>query len=356
MPIPESARFGPGTTPEWLVKAEEDERKREALEDHQRRARAAEQAQKVNNHLGSLGIIPAWSATPAGRWVSPALLAYGSVKEEIYPVWAGYDDDLGVVLLVGGDDQGRGTEFAGELRTVADVVRARNEGPVARNVRRSNWRRQAEEQAGRSLGYLSSDADAIYDGLRGLTAALLAQGGPRVEVATGTEVDLDCEFLPGDLSPHGLVSLGLTAGPGRTLYAVNADMDVAAVQRVQFQREHVWPHLPLTADGVLDRSHPHVLGYEEIRWQVEAFFASLGDDVTLWVYSGAQDVVRMHTLWRNNWSVMPDFIPQWADDLSRLRRAAGGVKLPPHASRQHHALDDAEHQRQARAYLRGLIN
>jgi hypothetical protein len=355
MPIPESARFGPGTTPEWLVKAEEEEREREALEDHQRRSRAAEQAQKVNDHLGSLGITPAWSATPSGRWVSPALLTYGSIEEEAYAVWADYRDDLGVVLLVGGDDEGRGAEFAGELRTVADVVRARREGAVARPGRGPNWRRQAEHTAGRELGYLSTDAAALYDGLRGLTAALLTQSGTRVEVATGTEVDLDCEFLPSDLTPHGLVSLGLTAGPGRTLYAVNADMDVAAVRRVQFQREHVWPHLPLTADGALDRSHPHVLGYAEIRRRVESFFADLGDDVTLWVYSGAQDVIRLHTLWRNDWSVMPDCIPEWADDLSRLRRAAGGVKLPPHTGRHHHALDDAEHQRQARAYLRGLI-
>lgn len=179
MPIPQSARFGPGTTPEWLAKAEEEEREREALEDQQRRARAVEQAQKVNDHLGSLGIIPAWSATPAGRWVSPALLTYGNVEQETYAVWADYQEDLGVVLLVGGDDEGRGAEVAGELRTVADVVRARREGPVARTRRGPDWRRQAEEQAGRSLGYLSTDADALYDGLRGLTAALLAQSGPR---------------------------------------------------------------------------------------------------------------------------------------------------------------------------------
>ncbi|MFD9248344.1 3'-5' exonuclease family protein [Streptomyces bottropensis] len=174
-------------------------------------------------------------------------------------------------------------------------------------------------------------------------------------VDLGTEVDLDCEFLPGDLTPGGLVSLGLTAGPGHSLYVVNAEMDFAEVLGHPFMREHVWPHLPLTADGFLIRNHPDVCSYAEIRQRVEAFFADLGD-VTLWVYSGAQDVIRMHTLWGNDWSVMPDFVPEWADDLSRLRRAAGGVKLPPHAGRQHHALDDAEHQRQARAYLRGLIN
>lgn len=174
--------------------------------------------------------------------------------------------------------------------------------------------------------------------------------------AAAPDVDLDCEFLPGDLTPGGLVSLGLTAGPGRGLYVVNADMDVAAVRRVQFQREHVWPHLPLTADGALDRSHPDVLGYAEIRRRVEAFFAELGDDVTLWVYCGAQDVIRLHTLWGNDWSVMPETIPQWADDLARLRRLAGGMKLPQHTGRPHHALDDAEHQRRARAYLRGSIN
>ncbi|MGW0562845.1 hypothetical protein ACWDZ4_20055 [Streptomyces sp. NPDC003016] len=356
MPIPESARFGPGTTPEWLAKAEEAERERETLEEQQQRARAADQAKKVNTHLAQVGITPAWPAS-AGRWVAPALLVYGSARDETYPVWASYRDDLGVVLLVGGDDEGRRAEFAGELNTVADVVRAHREGSVPGDVGRPDWRRQAEQTAGRELGFLSSDAAALYDGLRGLTAAVLGlQRGPSVEVATGAEVDLDCEFLPDDLTPHGLVSLGLTAGPGRSLYVVNADMDVAAVRRVQFQREHVWPHLPLTADGALDRSHPHVLGYAEIRRRVEAFFAELGEDVTLWVNCGAQDVIRLHTLWRNDWSVMPDTIPEWADDLERLRRLAGGVKLPPHTGRHHHALDDAEHQRQARAFLRSLVN
>ncbi|MER6232545.1 hypothetical protein ABT169_25920 [Streptomyces sp. NPDC001616] len=173
--------------------------------------------------------------------------------------------------------------------------------------------------------------------------------------STGEEVDLDCEFLPDDLTPAGLVSLALTAGPGRSMYVVNADMDVAEVLRRPFMREHVWAHLPLTADGYLIRNHPDVYSYAEIRPKVEAFFAELGDDVTLWVYCGAQDVIRLHTLWGNDWSVMPDSVPQWADDLARLRRLAGGAKLPPHTGRQHHALDDTEHQRQARAYLRGLI-
>ncbi|WP_404949104.1 3'-5' exoribonuclease [Streptomyces sp. ARC14] len=178
---------------------------------------------------------------------------------------------------------------------------------------------------------------------------------PSRPTAARPDVDLDCEFLPGDLTPFGLVSIGLTAGPGRSLYAVNADMDVAEVLSQPFMREHVWPHLPLTPDGALISSHPDVLSYTEIRQRVEAFFAELGEDVTLWVYCGAQDVIRLHTLWGNDWSVMPETIPQWADDLARLRRLAGGVKLPPHTGRPHHALDDAEHQRRARAYLRSAL-
>lgn len=184
-----------------------------------------------------------------------------------------------------------------------------------------------------------------------MTTPEFARSSP---TAAGPDVDLDCEFLPGDLTPAGLVSIGLTAGPGRSLYAVNAEMDVAEVLRHPFLREHVWPHLPLTPDGFLIRSHPDVLSYEEIQQRVEAFFAELGDDVTLWVYCGAQDVIRLHTLWGNDWSVMPDTVPQWADDLARLRRKAGGAKLPQHPGRQHHALEDAEHQRRARAYLRSL--
>ncbi|MFC8538082.1 hypothetical protein ACFUJY_29780 [Streptomyces sp. NPDC057249] len=358
MTTPESTA-SPAAKPDWLIEAEKEEQRRDAEKEQLQREQAARHAQTVNTHLAALGIAPVRPAT-ATRWVHPALLAFGNASEAdyAYAVYANYQDNLGVVLFVGDPQGNHGTEFAGELRTVADVVRARREGGTGTSSPqpRPGWRGIAEREARTTAQHLPSDTSALCDALHGLTAAVLAHQAPSGDTAVGTEVDLDCEFLTDDLTPSGLVSLGLSAGPGRTLYVVNADMDVAEVLRRPFMREQVWPHLPLTADGSLNRNHPDVCSYAEIRPKVEAFFADLGRDTTLWTHCGAQDVIRMHALWRHDWVVMPDTIPQWGDDLARLRRLAGGVQLPPHTGRPHHALDDAEHQRQARAYLRGLIN
>ncbi|MGC4951000.1 hypothetical protein ACLQ2N_33015 [Streptomyces sp. DT224] len=356
MTTPESTAR-PAAKPNWLVEAEKEEQRQEAEKEQLQRDRAVRHVQTVNAHLAALGITPVRPAT-ATRWVHPALLVFGNASEEAYAVYANYQDDLGVVLLVGDPQDESGTEFAGELRTVADVVRARREGATGglSPRPRPDWRGFAEDEARQTAQYLEPNTAALSDALHGITAAVLGLQAPSGDTAMGTEVDLDCEFLTDDLTPSGLVSLGLSAGPGRTLYVVNADMDVAEVLRRPFMREQVWPHLPLTADGFLIRNHPDVCSYAEIRPKVEAFFADLDHDTILWTNCGAQDVIRMHALWRHDWSVMPDTIPQWADDLARVRRLAGGVKLPPHTGRPHHALDDAEHQRTARAYIRTLIN
>lgn len=159
-------------------------------------------------------------------------------------------------------------------------------------------------------------------------------------------VYLDLEFLPGITSLRGTVSIGLHDDAGRDYYAVNADLSVAAVRAHPFLREHVWPYLPLTADGELDRSHRSVKSEDEIRSDLEAYFGVDGrPDKILYANHGAQDVLRLHAFWGHDWSRMPDVIPTWAEDLKALRVRAGDPALPKQESTEHHALEDARYNR-----------
>ncbi|MYX26839.1 3'-5' exoribonuclease [Streptomyces sp. SID8381] len=157
---------------------------------------------------------------------------------------------------------------------------------------------------------------------------------------------LDLEFVPAITSLRGTVSIGLHDDAGQDYYAVNADMSVAAVRAHPFLREHVWPYLPLTADGELDRSHRSVKTEHEIRSDLEAYFGGDGRrDKILYANHGAQDVLRLHAFWGHDWNRMPSVIPTWAEDLKALRVRAGDPPMPKQKSTEHHALDDARHNR-----------
>lgn len=171
------------------------------------------------------------------------------------------------------------------------------------------------------------------------------------------KIFLDSEFLTSDMSPRGLYSLALAAETGEVFYAVNASLDITmsglSDGSRQFMLDHVWPHLPGGSPEKFDRTHPLVCSYDSIREGVGRFFEDLSptgegnEDFTLHVRQGAQDVVRMHTLWNNDWSVMPRHVPRWADDMYRIIRDSGVPKedLPVQDEGQaHHALHDALHE------------
>lgn len=166
-------------------------------------------------------------------------------------------------------------------------------------------------------------------------------------------VYLDCEFLPADPTTNGLVSIGLTDNAGVDFYAVNADMDVAALHAVPWMVNNVWPYLPTVADdGVpggreLDYDDAQVIGIDEIRAGVAAYFnQTRASETRLYAYYGGQDIGRLHSLWGNDWSVMPDQIPQWFTELEGLIVDAGRPRLPVQDGGEHHALADARYNRQ----------
>lgn len=175
-------------------------------------------------------------------------------------------------------------------------------------------------------------------------------------------VSLDTEFLVNDLTEGGTISLAL-ATEQETLYAVNADMDFNMAMRSPWLVDNVVrPHIPLTVEAApgmtgvefLDESHADVKSFRQIAADVEGFFdRALGlvnydpDQVRVVARCGAQDMVRLHTLWGNDWSLMPPVIPQFFDDVRRMELDSGlpYTSLPVQPEHEkHHALHDAVHE------------
>lgn len=166
------------------------------------------------------------------------------------------------------------------------------------------------------------------------------------------DVYTDCEFLPADVSTGGLVSIGITDDQGRDYYAVNYDMDVEAVLAVPWMVENVWPSLPLNEFGKLDLTSPYVKPLWEIRADIAAYFEDTTADATrLYAYYGAQDIVRLHSLWDGNWGVMPKAVPRSFVDLREMAVDAGEPRMPKQAHGAHNALEDARHNRTMHQFL-----
>ncbi|MFJ9988631.1 hypothetical protein ACIQUD_32240 [Streptomyces globisporus] len=174
-------------------------------------------------------------------------------------------------------------------------------------------------------------------------------------------VYLDCEFLPADPTLKGLVSIGITDDQGVEFYAVNGDVDVEALIANEWMMVNVWPSLPTVrddseiGDGLeLSYRHQDVHFIPAIRAGVAQYFADTdATETRLWAWYGAQDMCRLHSLWDNDWSVMPEQIPRWFNELEQLRWQAGGPEMPNQPAGMHNALADARHNRVMHQFLAG---
>ncbi|MGC5236896.1 hypothetical protein [Streptomyces albogriseolus] len=262
--------------PEWFVAAERRREEEHALRRAASRAAREQQAKIIRERLAELGVEPIQPArVDRHGWLVPAYLAPEDMDTEQYAVFAGCGPAHGPIVLAGHSptllENGRVPAQQGRpLHRVADILDVREQGPVSRPAPEPDWSERASSLNAMDKRTDSADANAIVLALEGLAAAVLARPSAPAQPSGGLDVDLDCEFLPGDLSRRGLLSIGLSAGPGRTYYAVNAEMETAAVLRRSWMRENVWPHLPLTAEGALNRSHPDVKSYHQIRDEVAA--------------------------------------------------------------------------------------
>lgn len=169
-------------------------------------------------------------------------------------------------------------------------------------------------------------------------------------------VYLDCEFIPADSTVGGLISIGLTDDQGRDYYAVSSGFNWAEVRHHPWLGKHVWPHLPLNEAGYLDPFHPDVKPLKRICDDIAHYFSSHfadGAPTHLYAWYGGQDIGRLHSLWGNDWSRMPEDIPRWFHELESLRWQAGNPQLPEQDGGEHHALADARHNRRIHEFLLG---
>lgn len=182
-------------------------------------------------------------------------------------------------------------------------------------------------------------------------------------------VYLDTEFNRKDFTKRGLVSLALVTDDS-SYYAVNADMNIHGIasdgEVGEWMTENVLkPHIP-TFGGVssLRHDHPDVKGFSTIGREVDAFLmnacpSGVADrDIEMIVKCGSQDMVRMHgVLTNHDWGLFGEWIPTYADDMARIQRRAydRGVRpedLPvQREGNEHHALHDAEHEREVHQYI-----
>ncbi|MER7707173.1 hypothetical protein ABTX81_30270 [Kitasatospora sp. NPDC097605] len=159
-------------------------------------------------------------------------------------------------------------------------------------------------------------------------------------------VFLDTEFITTCHGPDGLISLALTDHQGTDFYAVNSDMNIAALHNNPWLLKHVWPQLPLTPGGDLDLDHPDVRPLADIATGAARYFSTHHRQAHLHAWYAAQDVVRLHQLWDNDWARMPEDVPRWATDIQSLIAMAGDlVLLPTQDTPEHHALNDARYNR-----------
>lgn len=199
-------------------------------------------------------------------------------------------------------------------------------------------------------------------------------------------VTYDLEFIA-DGKTIDLVSIGMASGDGRTLYAVNREMDERKLLEAGdgWMRKNVWPHLPLTdlperkgefgqypvkkcrcapvqgtsgssaeyacrcMNGKLDRDHPDVRPIGQIRRLVSDFLLSShpeGLDVDrnhifMWAWYGAYDHVCMvQSLW-GEMVKLPSHVPMLTHDLKSEHMRLGSPELPKQQGKEHNALADA---------------
>jgi hypothetical protein len=151
----------------------------------------------------------------------------------------------------------------------------------------------------------------------------------------------DTEFIE-DGKTIDLMSIGIVAEDGRTIYLENNECDLS--RGVEWVQHNVIVHLDWLTHG---RSR------DVIRQAVIKF---VGDDKTpeFWAYYGAYDWVSLCQLFGpmvdlpKGWPMYCRDIKQWCDDL-------GNPKLPEQQTAKHHALNDAVWTMHAWDFLRKHI-
>lgn len=147
--------------------------------------------------------------------------------------------------------------------------------------------------------------------------------------------DIDAEFAD-DGQTVELISLGVVAEDGRTLYMENSAFDWSTA-----------------SDWLVEHVQPWMSGGPALRpvWEItEALVAFVGPDPEFWGWYADYDWLVVCQLFGRMLDLPADW-PRFCRDAKQLHVDLGSPQVPPHIGREHHALDDALHQQAVRLFL-----
>ena len=174
----------------------------------------------------------------------------------------------------------------------------------------------------------------------------------------------DTEFLE-DGKTIDLISIGIVSDDGREYYAVVDDTDLLLrAYQHEWVAANVIPHLPLNSygteftkrDGTItsyrlyDWSDPAIKKREVIAQEIVEF---VGDDPEFWAYYASYDWIVLCQLF-GKMIDLPRHWPKYVMDIVwRLKKAQAfsSPDLPGHQVAEHHALADAQRNRDVCFYL-----
>lgn len=158
--------------------------------------------------------------------------------------------------------------------------------------------------------------------------------------------------------PVQLVSLGIVAETGASLYAINQDC-LTNVVRNPWLAINVVPHLPIRDDShggptmivSWDAEHPDYGAIAPLdtlsAFVLKFLYDTAGDaDIELWADRGGFAYVVFSQLF-GTMSEKPARIPMHLDEFQTLLKMFDHVELPPQPDNAHHALADAQWLKEA---------
>jgi 3' exoribonuclease, RNase T-like len=138
---------------------------------------------------------------------------------------------------------------------------------------------------------------------------------------------IDTEFIEnGPRYPIELISLGIVAEDGRTLYLVSSEFN--SVHASDWVKENVLPHVGYQLRNSLQQIADKVLAF-------------VGDDKPeFWGYYAAYDWVVFCQIF-GAMVHLPKGWPMYINDLKQLCKSVGNPQLPKDPAGEHNALEDA---------------
>ena len=172
----------------------------------------------------------------------------------------------------------------------------------------------------------------------------------------------DTEFIE-DGKTIDLISIGIVAEDGREYYAINYNCDFKRAN--DWVKENVISHLP---EQPLPRLYPTPEAFQSSEcykqgWRTRELIA---DEVKafcnpevygtpeFWGYYADYDWVVFCQLW-GTMMQLPQGFPMYCRDIKQWCDQLGNPQLPEQDSKEHHALNDAQWNKQAHRFLEDLV-